>query len=274
MVVGFHDVVVSKQSLIRAHNEDAQLTKTYLDQLLRDKEVRAWENRPGPDKTVLDKTLPGDWGFDPLNLAESKTHLMVYREAEVKHARLAMLAAAGWPLSELLHGAFAGASGADSLVAETAGRAPSILNGGLGQVSGLFWFAALGVAAAIEANTVPYQFEGWLSSGKPWRYEPGNLNFDPLDLQPKLVEAWKSSNLANGNYDDPYELTANIQRNIEVAEITHGRVAMLAVTGFALQEAVWHSPVVDQTPFFFLTPAYSGVASALTMAHYGLSGNM
>ena len=26
------------------------------------------------------------------------------REAEVKHARLAMLAAAGWPLSELLDG--------------------------------------------------------------------------------------------------------------------------------------------------------------------------
>ena len=29
---------------------------------------------------------------------------MFLREAEVKHARLAMLAAAGWPLSELLDG--------------------------------------------------------------------------------------------------------------------------------------------------------------------------
>ena len=29
---------------------------------------------------------------------------MFMREAEVKHARLAMLAAAGWPLSELLDG--------------------------------------------------------------------------------------------------------------------------------------------------------------------------
>ena len=34
------------------------------------------------------------------------------------------------------------------------------------------------------------------------------------------------------------ELLANVKANIDTAEITHGRVAMLAITGFALQEAV------------------------------------
>ena len=27
---------------------------------------------------------------------------------------------------------------------------------------------------------------------------------------------------------------------------------MMAITGFAVQELVWGSPVVEQTPFFFL----------------------
>ena len=39
----------------------------------------------------------GDVGFDPLGFASSREQLLYYREAEVKHARLAMLAAAGWP---------------------------------------------------------------------------------------------------------------------------------------------------------------------------------
>ena len=34
-----------------------------------------------------------------------------YREAEIKHARLAMLAAAGWPLAELWHGPLAKITG-------------------------------------------------------------------------------------------------------------------------------------------------------------------
>ena len=51
---------------------------------------------------ALDGSLAGDVGFDPLGFAKSSDDLMNYREAEIKHARLAMLAAAGWPISELL----------------------------------------------------------------------------------------------------------------------------------------------------------------------------
>ena len=40
---------------------------------------------------ALDGTLAGDVGFDPLGFAKSKEDLMNFREAEVKHARLAML---------------------------------------------------------------------------------------------------------------------------------------------------------------------------------------
>jgi hypothetical protein len=34
-------------------------------------------------------------------------------------------------------------------------------------------------------------------------------------------------------------------------ELANGRLAMLAITGFAVQEFLWGKPVVEQTPFFF-----------------------
>ncbi len=47
--------------------------------------------------SALDGSLAVDVGVDPLGFAKNSDDLMKYREAEVKHARLAMLAAAGWP---------------------------------------------------------------------------------------------------------------------------------------------------------------------------------
>jgi hypothetical protein len=40
---------------------------------------------------ALDGTLAGDVGFDPLGFSKSREDLMNFREAEIKHARLAML---------------------------------------------------------------------------------------------------------------------------------------------------------------------------------------
>ena len=34
-------------------------------------------------------------------------------------------------------------------------------------------------------------------------------------------------------------------------ELYNGRLAMLAITGFAIQEGLWGSPVISQTPGFF-----------------------
>ena len=87
-----------------------------------------------PRPVFLDGTLAGDVGFDPLGFAKSESDLMNYREAEIKHARLAMLAAAGWPLSELFDKKIATVLGMDPLL-DSADRVPSLLNGGLGKVS-------------------------------------------------------------------------------------------------------------------------------------------
>lgn len=40
---------------------------------------------------ALDGTMVGDVGFDPLGFAKTKEDLVNYREAEIKHCRLAML---------------------------------------------------------------------------------------------------------------------------------------------------------------------------------------
>merc|ERR1711966_136780 len=92
---------------------------------------------------ALDGTLAGDVGFDPLGFAKSRADVMNYREAEAK------LAAAGWPLSEVLDKKLAAAFGMNPLL-DDGDRVPSLLNGGLGKISPAYWVGCLGVAAMID----------------------------------------------------------------------------------------------------------------------------
>ena len=73
-----------------------------------------------PSKSVVgDGAMVGDKGFDPLGFADSVEKLRIYREAELKHGRLAMLAALGWPASEALDKPLASAMGMKSLLVST-----------------------------------------------------------------------------------------------------------------------------------------------------------
>lgn len=251
-------MIASKKAVINAHNADVEASLDYLSKLLPKKEVRKLADLPGHNPAVLDGSMPGDAGFDPLRLAETQTHLLVYREAEVKHGRLAMLAVAGWVLSELVP------HGPDSLLQTTAGRAPSVLNGGLGEVSGFFWLFLLAIFAQLESNTLEYQLDGWQSSGKTWKYVPGDWSFDPLDLQDKIADKWAATVPERDRpmLTDSFEFRANCKANVAKAEVWHGRAAMLAITGFAFQEALWGTPVVDQSPIFFATPLWHILQSA------------
>merc|ERR1711920_694696 len=87
---------------------------------------------------IEDVKLVGDYGFDPLGLGTDET-LVPFREAELKHARLAMLAAVAWPLQEIFHPILVDSLRASGwvntydMMAETSGKSPSLLNGGLEQ---------------------------------------------------------------------------------------------------------------------------------------------
>jgi hypothetical protein len=178
---------------------------------------------------ILDGTLAGDVGFDPLGFSNSKNALYWMREAEIKHARLAMLAAVGWPLSEVWHNGFAKILGMDSILASE-DRAPSLLNGGL---SSDYVFDTLVVsiifASLLEKKAMDTGIIFW-NSKKPDNYVPGNLGFDPLSL---------------------YAKRNNNKLEMETAEIKNGRLAMVAITSYVIQEAVTGLPVVQNTPFLF-----------------------
>jgi len=66
------------------------------------------------------------------------------QECELRHGRLAMLAAAGWPLSEML---------APNFMLQDGGRAPSVLNGfnPISAIAVLGMFAAFGYAEYTTA---------------------------------------------------------------------------------------------------------------------------
>jgi len=164
--------------------------------------------------------LAGDRGLDPLNFAKNKDDLVKFRSAEIKHGRLAMLAAAGWPISELLDGAIAKQFGLPAdLVGD--GLAPSILNGGLGVISPIYWGIVLVSAAAIELTGL---------SLKPEAQATGDYGFDPLGLY--------------GN-----DLKQKAERLEQ--EIIHGRLGMVAIVAYAAQEFASKLPVTKETPFLF-----------------------
>ena len=132
-------------------------------------------------------------------------------------------AAVGWPLSEIF----------DRQIAEMLGlppaldmddRVPYVLNGNLESISPVWWGASLGLTAAIDLYGT-----GKARAGDP-SYFPGNLGFDPLSLYPTDKAG---------------------RKRMELAEIKHGRLAMVAVTGYAAQEYVTKLGVVDETPIFF-----------------------
>mmetsp|Transcript_21207 Transcript_21207/g.34840 ORF Transcript_21207/g.34840 Transcript_21207/m.34840 type:complete len:217 (-) Transcript_21207:350-1000(-) len=164
--------------------------------------------------------LAGDKGFDPLGLASSKEKLIFYRQAEVKHSRLAMLAALGWVFGEL-SGNYVVNPGADGI-----GLEPSLLNGGLGAVPAAYWVIVLGWTAALELQLQNLEAVDRAQGNEK---QPGDYGFDPLGFFPKEEGA---------------------QMSMFEKEIKHGRLAMVAIVGFAAQEFVNKMPVAEEFRLF------------------------
>merc|ERR1712230_280034 len=145
--------------------------------------------------------------FDPLNLA-SEEKLVEYREAELKHGRLAMLAAVGWPAAEIIEPKLSALLGVTDELAETAGRAPALLNGGLEEAQIPYFLAATAVFAGITDiyGTKTQQEQG---------LEPGNVGFDPLGLFPEDAETQEKYKVAEV---ERLALEGPIQGNIDLVK--------------------------------------------------------
>ena len=134
-----------------------------------------------------------------------------------------MLAVVGWPLAELFDKPLADAAGLPTALTK-AGASPSILNGGLDKIDVLYWAAVVFLAAIVELEISALKDE------KKMDYVPGDVGFDPLGVFPKTKEG---------------------KMAMMTKEIKHGRLAMMAILGFVVQEALYRTPVVAETPLFF-----------------------
>lgn len=176
-----------------------------------------------PDQSKFAWGLPGaiapfEDGFDPLNLSADKTldEIKYWREAELQHARTAMLAVIGFLVTEEpieFHPLFE---------ANEKDIGPAVRH--LDEVRAVspFFFEVLAVIiGSLEINRA---LRGWNSPSATTMagvdtlqsdYFPGDIGFDPFGLKPKDPEAFLEMN---------------------TKELQNGRLAMLAVAGFVAQE--------------------------------------
>lgn len=177
----------------------------------------------------LPGAIPPTDFFDPWRITENRSdkEVLLLREAEIKHGRVAMLAASGlltgewFDKSPLFDGKIMGAGIYHFQQVQT--------------FFPQFWITILLSIGAIEFYNISI---GWDSITKTMKdpngraflrdyYIPGNLNFDPLNLCPEK------------EYDN--ENFIKLRTN----ELQNGRLAMLGISGMVVQETVDHLKILD-----------------------------
>jgi len=152
----------------------------------------------------------GKW--DPAGLATevSDGTLAYYREAELKHGRVCMLASLGFLVGERFHPLFGGDIDVPGLQA---------INKVELQV---FWPAVLALTGGIELLTGMGRFQKDETGDRVLNDDvtPGDIGFDPLGLKKGFEE--------KGEY-----------KEIQDKELAHARLAMIATLGAVLQEVVF-----------------------------------
>jgi len=166
--------------------------------------------------------LPPVGLFDPLGFAAKANDatLLRYREAEVTHGRVAMLAAVGFLVGEKVEGS--------SFLFDAQVSGPAITH--LTQVPTAFWILlviAIGASetyraevAFVDPKDVPDAEPGLMRED----HFPGDIGFDPLGLKP----------------EDPEEFELMVTK-----ELQNGRLAMLAAAGFMAQELVDGKGIIE-----------------------------
>merc|ERR1719393_1097222 len=147
--------------------------------------------------------------FDPAGFCSdaSEGKVRFIREAEIKHGRVAMLAAVGFAVGESFHPLFGGNIDTPSYVAFQQTPLQT------------FWPAVVFLIAIPEVFSV-FTFQNPVGA-QPWTirtdHSPGDLGWDPMGLKPT----------------NPAELA-----EMQTKELNNGRLAMIAIAGMIVQEGV------------------------------------
>ena len=147
--------------------------------------------------------------FDPLGLTpETKEELLMFREAELAHSRVAMMGALGYLVQSHFAPMF------DMGDAPVIRHLDIVLQSENGQLGSVCLLMAIFFSEIQRART------GWVEPEVEMRtlreeYVPGTLGFDPLNVMPKDEAGF----LAMQN-----------------KELRNGRLAMIAIAGMTVQE--------------------------------------
>ena len=166
--------------------------------------------------------------FDPLGFSQegiTLNEVKRYREAEVMHGRVAMLAVVGYFVGEGFGGPFGLVGPANDQLQQVPLPAFALLTASI---------------AAIELNRARI---GWVNpefgAGAMWtlrdQYYPGDVGFDPLGLKPTEPAAFQ---------------------NMQTKELQNGRLAMIAMAGICAQELVNHRTIFET--FEYYAKVYGG----------------
>ena len=154
---------------------------------------------------------------DPFNLIEdcAKEEILRFREAELMHGRVAMMAVAGFAIQEVFHPLF------DFAYGPAAHQLDEVLQTPAGQTGGSFLLLAIFVSELNRAK-IGWQDPDVLPFALRDDYTPGDVGFDPLEMKPT----------------DPAALL-----EMQNKEINNGRLAMIAIAGIVAQECITDLPV-------------------------------
>ncbi|KOO32942.1 serine threonine-protein kinase 3 [Chrysochromulina tobinii] len=184
------------------------IAKKFAEDLIRPSTAPGWE---------LARTMPGVTGpfgfFDPLNICpEDEMDVKLWREAELMHCRVSMMAAAGFLVQEKFHPIFPDVDGPAAFQLDQI-PVPE---------------QALLLLLPIFQSEIARAKKGWMEpdyssdaaaqgSIRTLRkdYMPGDLGFDPLGLKPTSPAEFKE---------------------MQNKELNNGRLAMIAVAGMVGQE--------------------------------------
>jgi hypothetical protein len=179
-----------------------------------------------PDESLPCYGLPGAVAplgfFDPLGFTKDMELLGVkrFREAEIMHGRVAMMATVGYLIGEstptITYGMNVHHTIANNQIPEVAGTV-------------LFpFFLAINISEAIRASI------GWVEPGMGplftlrENYYPGDIRFDPFGLKPTDAKEFAT---------------------MQTKELQNGRLAMLAAAGMCAQEQVNGQGILENLGF-------------------------
>lgn len=191
------------------------------------------------DPTKFCAGLPGSVAplgeFDPWEIISdmSVKEIKRYRESEVTHGRVAMLATVGYLVGESFHPLFGGEviGPANSHLAQVQEIAPGFFTILVNMIAlAEIRRALVGWKNAESLAEVSEDVNSALGASLIDSYYPGDIGFDPLGLKPKTSEQFNT---------------------MATKEIQNGRLAMFGAIGMLVQEQVTHEPILQTLKSLF-----------------------